>query len=114
MRFVASRGLSDTYCRAFEGHTPWQRNAVHATPVIVADVEHDEDLGSYRDTILREGIRALVFIPLLTESQVIGNFMVYYDVRHVVSDDELRLAETIARHVAFAIERARQSAPDAG
>lgn len=107
IRFVAARGLSDAYRRAVEGHSPWSRDTVDAKPIVVPDVSLDEDLRDYRETILREGIRALVFIPLMNEQQVIGKFMVYYDVPRVVSADELRLAETIARHVAFALERSR-------
>jgi PAS domain S-box-containing protein len=107
MRFTASRGLSEAYRHAVEGHTPWTRDTRDPRPIIVQDVETSEDLRAHRDTILREGIRGLTFIPLTTGQQVIGKFMIYYDTVRVVSEDELRLAETIARHVAFAIERGR-------
>jgi signal transduction histidine kinase len=107
MRFVASRGLSDAYRLAVEGHTPWSRDTRGPVPIVIQDVEKSEDLRSHCDTILHEGIRGLTFIPLITEQQVIGKFMLYYDTLHVIGENELRLAETIARHVAFSIERSR-------
>jgi signal transduction histidine kinase/ActR/RegA family two-component response regulator len=107
MRFVASRGLSDAYRQAVEGHTPWTRETRSPQPIVIQDIQKREDLRSLRDTVLREGIRGLTFIPLITEQQVIGKFMLYYDTLHVISESELRLAETIARYVAFSIERSR-------
>src|SRR5690606_13619605 len=60
-----------------------------------------------RTAILREGIRALAFIPLVYNGQLLGKFMVYYDEPHVFTDDEVRLARTVASHIAFAIGRKR-------
>jgi signal transduction histidine kinase/CheY-like chemotaxis protein len=107
MRFVASRGLSDAYRGAVEGHTPWTRDSRDPQPIVIQDIEKRGDLSALRETVLHEGIRGLTFIPLITEQQVIGKFMLYYDTLHVISESELRLAETIARHVAFSIERSR-------
>ena len=36
MRFKASRGLSDGYRRAVEGHTPWTPDAPDPEPIVVA------------------------------------------------------------------------------
>src|SRR5690606_32731280 len=35
MRFVAHRGLSEVYCRAVEGHTPWGPDDSDAQPLCV-------------------------------------------------------------------------------
>jgi two-component system, cell cycle sensor histidine kinase and response regulator CckA len=58
-----------------------------------------------RETILGEGIGAIGFIPLTYQGRLLGKFMIYYDSPHQFSDDEIQLAQTIASHVVFAIER---------
>jgi PAS domain S-box-containing protein len=107
MRFKAWHGLSDTYRRAVEGHSPWSRDAVDPKPIVVHDVEADETLRSHADTFRVEGIRALGFIPLLSRGRLIGKFMVYFDRIHSLDEEEIRLAQTIAGHVSFAVQRKR-------
>src|SRR5262245_9194330 len=40
MRFKASHGLSATYCRAVEGHSPWKQEDPNPLPILVPDVNH--------------------------------------------------------------------------
>jgi PAS domain S-box-containing protein len=107
MRFQAWRGLSDAYRAAVDGHSPWTPDAVDPQPITVEDAAADASLGGLRDVILGEGIRALGFVPLVHRGRLMGKFMVYHDRPHAFSDEELRLAATIAGHVAFAIARRR-------
>ena len=107
MQFVASRGLSDAYCQAVAGHTPWSPGQPDPQPITVDDVENAADLAALRDVIRGEGIGALAFIPLVANGGVIGKFMVYHDAPHVFGADETDLALTIARQLGFAIERQR-------
>ena len=107
MRFVASRGLTNDYVRAVEGHTPWQADDFDAQPISVSDIataEMDEHL---RTVIRTEGIRALNFIPLISDRKLIGKFMFYYNEPHVCSSEELVLALNIGRQLAFAIAKKR-------
>lgn len=110
MRFVASRGLSDQYRQAVEGHTPWGRDSIDAAPILVGDALTAEGLDPYRETILGEGIRALAFIPLVATAGLIGKFMLYVDEPHEFTDEEVQLSWTIATLVAFTVERARNEA----
>jgi PAS domain S-box-containing protein len=110
MRFVASRNLSDAYRRAVDGHSPWSSDTRDAAPILVADLLTDDRMAGLRDVIAAEGIRALAFIPLLDQGQLLGKFMTYYDTPHDFSDDEVRLAVTIARHVAFGLRRVHAEA----
>lgn len=105
MRFKAWRGLSEPYRNAVEGHSPWSRDERNPVPITVADVEEDPSLAPYRDVIVGEGIRALAFIPLVADDSLIGKFMAYCDQPRVFEEAELRLVQTVANHVAFAIER---------
>jgi PAS domain S-box-containing protein len=107
MRFVASRGLSDAYRRAVDGHSPWTPEARDPKPICIDDVSSsglDEPL---RATIAAEGIGALAFIPLVTGGKLVGKFMSYYDSSHAFTDAELDLAVAIGRQLGFGVERIR-------
>jgi len=107
MRFKAYRGLSDTYRRAVEGHTPWRPDSPDPQPIVIADVGQDASLISYVPIFEAEGIAALAFIPLISLDRVVGKFMLYYAVPGGPTGEELELASVIAAQVAFAVERTR-------
>ncbi|MFN7147578.1 MAG: GAF domain-containing protein, partial [Myxococcota bacterium] len=108
MRFRVHRGLSDAYRAAVEGHSPWSADTTDAEPIVIADVEADETLGpALRAVLLREGIRAVVFVPLLTEERLLGKFMVYFDEPRPLSPNEVTLTRLVAAQVGFALTRLR-------
>jgi PAS domain S-box-containing protein len=107
MRFVAWRGLSERYRKAVEGHSPWKRDAKNPKPVCINDVDIADIPKPLKSTIRSEGIRAAAFIPLVSSRRLIGKFMTYYDAPHVFTDDELKLATTIARQLGQAIQHKR-------
>jgi PAS domain S-box-containing protein len=107
MRFKAWRGLPDSYRALAEGHSPWPRDAVNPEPVLVPDVEQEPSLEGLKHHIIGEGIHALGFIPLVFEGSLLGKLMIYYNRVHEFTEDEIRMAGTVANHVAFAIERRR-------
>jgi PAS domain S-box-containing protein len=107
IRFKASRGLSEVYRAAAEGHTPWSPDETAAEPIVIPDVAGEAGLGPLREAILDEGIGSLAFIPLLYGNRLLGKFMVYFDAPHRYRPEELALARTVAGHIAFALERRR-------
>ena len=107
MRFTASRGLSETYRQAVEGHSPWTADAADPSPIVVPDVTTDPSLAAYLPIIQAEGIAGMAFIPLVSLGRVIGKFMVYLDEPRTLTDEELQLAAVIAAHVGFAVHRTR-------
>jgi PAS domain S-box-containing protein len=110
MRFAASRGLSETYKSAVEGHSPWQSSVANPRPISIGDIEAADLSASLKDVIQREGIAALAFIPITADGRLIGKFMTYYDRPHLFTKSEEDLAVTIARHVGLAIQRSRAEA----
>ena len=104
MRFKASRGISEGYQRAVEGHTPWKRGETGAQSIIVPDVAADPGLIPYLKTIRAEKIGAMAFIPLVLAGGVIGKFMLYFDRPQTLEEADLRLAELIGAQVSFAAE----------
>ncbi|MFQ5632065.1 MAG: PAS domain S-box protein, partial [bacterium] len=105
MRFKAWRGLSRHYRQAVAGHAPWPPSEKNPQPLLIPNVEDEPAIETFRPVILDEGIRAVAFIPLLYQGRLLGKLMIYYNNLHPFSAEEVQLAQTIARHVAFAIAR---------
>ncbi len=106
MRFRASRGLSETYRRAVEGESPWAVNAHDPQPVLVENTATDP-VETYRELFLAEGIRAVAFVPLVASDRLLGKFMLYYNQPHRFREEEIKVARTIAGHIAFMMQRAQ-------
>jgi len=107
MRFTAWRNLSEEYRRAVEGHSPWQRDDPAPQPVCIDDVSQSPLDDHLRAVVRREGIHSLAFLPITYEGRLLGKFMIYYNVPHHFTREELHPAQTIVTQVAFAIERLR-------
>lgn len=104
MHFRAWLGLSNTYREQVNGHSPWAADEPDPQPVLIPDVTQAA-LGALQATLLAERIGAVAFIPLVEQGRLLGKFMLYYEHSHHFSDSEVQLAETLARHVAHAIQR---------
>ncbi len=107
MRFVAWRGLSKNYRKTLEGHSPWKPGERDAQPIFVEDIDRTEETDRVKAVVKNEGIRALGFIPLISDGVVVGKFMTYYPATRIFTQREINLAVTIARQVGFTLERAR-------
>lgn len=107
MRFVAWRGLSDSYRQAVDGHSPWSLNTLHPLPIALENILRSDESEELKRTVAGEGIRGLAFIPLIANGRLIGKFMTYYDRPHDFEEEEIKLACTIATQVALGIERKR-------
>jgi PAS domain S-box-containing protein len=107
MRFVSSRGLSEGYRKAVDGHSVWDLGEKEPRPLCISDVERSELPEALRAAISAEGIRAIAFIPLVSNGGLTGKFMASFNAPHPFSEAEIELSLTIARQLAFAIERKR-------
>jgi PAS domain S-box-containing protein len=105
MRFIAARGLSETYQRAVEGHSPWSPDEQQPEPVILPDIAQAELPEKLRKSIEAEGIGAVAFIPLHQNRRLLGKFMAYYDRPHAFSEAEISVAVTLGRQLGFGLER---------
>ena len=106
--FVATRGLSQTYKDTVEGHSPWSADEIDPSPICVPDLHNADIPAELRETIKAEGIGALGFFPLVSGGRLIGKFMTYYDAPHDFTPGEAHVALTIARQLAFTVERLRE------
>ena len=105
MRFVASRGLSEEYRAAVEGHSPWTPGEPAPEPLIVRDVRQDPSLTVFADLFARERIVGLGFFPLVSEGGVIGKFMLYSAEPAHFTPEAIAAARTIGFLLGFAVER---------
>ena len=107
MRFKAWHGLSESYRRAVEGHSPWQAGTIDPQPVCISNVDRAPLEPALREGVVREGIAALGFFPLVYRNRLIGKFMIYYDAPHAFLEEEVHLAQTIGGHIALSIQSKR-------
>ena len=71
----------------------------------MSDILDSDESSSLKTTVTGEGIRALAFVPLVTNGKLIGKFMTYHGDPHQYSDNEMSLANTIARQLALSVGR---------
>jgi PAS domain S-box-containing protein len=107
MRFVASRGLSQGYRTAVEGHSPWRADEKDPRPFGIADIDHSDLPEDLTRTVRAERIAALAFVPLLNEGRLIGKFMIYFPKPHEFTNDEFEVALTIGHQIALGVQRRR-------
>ncbi|HSH45242.1 MAG TPA: GAF domain-containing protein, partial [Longimicrobiales bacterium] len=113
LRCKARHGIPDHCLETLEDHSPWPRGTRDPRPLVVEDLTDDHQIGEAAPAFLSEGVRALAFIPLLHRGRLLGNFMIGHDAPRQFTSAELRLAEAIAGHLAFAIWRSRSDADQA-
>jgi PAS domain S-box-containing protein len=107
MQFVAARGLSDAYRAAVTGHSPWHVEEADALPITIPDVACAELDDKLKAVVLNEAIRAVAFIPLVSEGALIGKFMAYFRDPYSFTKDDVAVSLTIARQLAHSIQRHR-------
>jgi PAS domain S-box-containing protein len=105
MRFVAWRGLSESYRRAVDGHSPWASDVVDPPPLCIEDVAASDLAADLKEVILTENIRAAAFIPVSEDGRLTGKFMAYHDRPHAFSESEIETALTLARLLGFSLAR---------
>ena len=108
-RFVGWRNLSAEYRRAVEGHCPWKEGASEATPIVVPNARHDAGLEPYRDLLEREGIAALVFVPVEGKNGVVGKLMLYGSDPGRIPPSAVRAAQVIAVSLGETVTRLRMA-----
>ncbi len=107
MRFQVWQGISERYRLTVEGQSPWWRGLRDPSPIVIDDAESHPAVAEHRAAMLLEGIRSLMFVPIVYRGELLGKFVVYYGAPHETTDEELLLAQTIANHVASAVARTR-------
>jgi signal transduction histidine kinase/CheY-like chemotaxis protein len=108
----ANYRVSDAYVRILResrirlGESAVGKCAVNQAPYQVPDVEKGED-SRMRDPLLREGVRAVLAVPLLREERVIGALVIRRKVAGEFSQSLVTLLQNFANQSVLAIQNAR-------
>jgi signal transduction histidine kinase/CheY-like chemotaxis protein len=108
----ANYGLSDAIVSALRdsrirlGDTTVGRCAVERRPVQIPDLEADAEY-RLRDLLLREGVRALVAVPMLREDKVIGALVIRRKTAGEFPEPVIKLLQTFAGQSVLGIVNAR-------
>ena len=108
----ANHRVSDAYVRILHesrirlGESAVGKCAVNRAPYQVPDVEKEED-SRMREPLLREGVRAVLAVPLLREERVIGALVIRRKVAGEFSQSLVTLLQNFANQSVLAIQNAR-------
>ncbi len=103
---VASHGLSETYLNRgplyIEGSI---QETLVGMPVLIRDVSSDPRV-KHKEEKKKEGIVALLSVPIKTKEKVIGALRLYTSAPREFDDDEIRLLTALANLGGIAIQNA--------
>src|SRR3989304_5442114 len=105
----ATYGLSESYLKKGPievQKSPIDRECMEGRAVIVSDVSKDSRL-QYPEEIIKEGIRAILSVPLSIRGTVIGVLRVYTSNPYSFTPIEINFISALASSGAIAIENAR-------
>ena len=101
----AYRGLSDNFTQKVVVCLPWSSTEKYPTPLFVPNIKRAPIAPQLRDIIIEEQLEAIGFVPLIYQERLIGHLIFAYHQKHQFYEEELWLTQTIAGHIALAIER---------
>ncbi len=105
MRFAAFRGLSESYRRAVEGHSPWAPDETDPRPICIEDVANADLPLDLKQRIIEEDIQAAAFFPIVQDGRLAGKFMAYHRAPHHFAESEQGVALTLARLLGSSLAR---------
>ena len=113
MRSRAWSGFSEDSRARLEADSPWPRFERDPRPIVIADLDAADEPRVDRAALLADGIRAIALVPLLHRGRLTGQIALGRDEPRRFDGAEIRLAEAIASHLAFAIWRNRSDVEQA-
>ncbi|MEN3038018.1 MAG: PAS domain S-box protein [Candidatus Kryptonium sp.] len=103
---AVSVGLSDRHIKIAEEYTPW-RSEEYVSPIVIDDVENEKSLFNFRDVLVEERIKSLVFFPIVHREKFLGRLDIYFNSQKILGKEEIELGVNICGEIASAIENAR-------
>jgi uncharacterized protein YigA (DUF484 family) len=104
---VASRGLSEAFCRAAQSFSPWPIDVPEPVPVLTGDLEDEPGLEPLRTAGRAEEVRSAVIIPLLYSGRLLGKMVVCYPAPRHFGDQDIEVARSLAIILSSAVEKKR-------
>jgi K+-sensing histidine kinase KdpD len=108
LHFASTYGLSEDYTRSKESidiqKSPINRKIIEGSVWAIGHIE-ENDYFQYPEDIKKEGITALICLPLRVERMVLGVFCVYGDATHNFSESDVRFFALMSDLTAIEIEK---------
>ena len=108
LRLGAAYGLSDEYLDkgpVEPDKSPLDMMVLGGEKVVIEDVTEDKRM-LYPEVVAREGIRSLLSVPFRVGDRIVGVLRLYRSDVHRFSDEEVRMATTMAIQAGIALEKA--------
>jgi len=105
----AAYGLSDAYMAKGPvevAKSPFDQEVLGGKEVVVTEAEVERKL-QYPEEARREGIRAILGLPLYIKGRTVGVLRVYSSVPYRFTEDDIEFLKSLASQGAIAIENAR-------
>jgi PAS domain S-box-containing protein len=99
-RLTSSAGLSDEYVRT------GMINAVGGMPngpMVLEDITEEPLLAKRHESLIREGVRSMLVIPLHIHGEASGTVVFYWKTRHRMLEPEIRIATALGNLAASAL-----------
>jgi GAF domain-containing protein len=109
LKIAASQSLSAEYLNKPNvkvGSSTSGRAVTERRPVVVPDLTLDADY-SFPDLARREGITAMMSVPMVIDERVIGVINTYLTSTHEFTPDEIKMLQAVANQAAVAIENTK-------
>ncbi len=72
--------------------------------VILKDIENDESMAPWHDSVIKNGYKSSIALPLVVFGKVYGVFNIYSNEVNFFDKDEIKLLDELAMDISFAIE----------
>ncbi|MFN0118843.1 MAG: GAF domain-containing protein [Elusimicrobiota bacterium] len=109
LRIVASQSLDPEYQNKppVKVHGSLSGKAVLTKQYVTAKDVRNESSYQFRDLAIRQGLVALLSVPMMYKGKVLGVLNSYLPVEHHYTKDEISFAQSVANQCASAIENTR-------
>ncbi|MCC7476930.1 PAS domain S-box protein [bacterium] len=104
-RFAVWLGLGPECRQELESFAAW--NAELADPLLCADLTVDGPFDACRESLLKEAVRSIAYLPVKHLNRIIGWCVLGYERAKAFNREERQLAETILSQLGSAMERRR-------
>ena len=100
--------LKVTWDNSEYGRNPSGMAIKTGKPVVIQDVDTDENYRLWRDTASKYGFASVAALPLTVRGKVIGILAVYSETRGVFNEEEIDLLKELAGDISLGITKIRQ------
>ncbi len=106
LRIIATQSLSQEYLKKGNvklGQSISGKVVQEKKPIMVLDVTAEESYG-YKEIARKEGLVSMLAVPMMLKGKVMGVINIYTAEKHVFTESEIKILQTVANQAAIGIE----------